>query len=732
MGRILNAWDLHLGRSVAIKILRRGSMSDLDRLRFLEEAQVTGQLQHPSIMPIYDIGRLRGQLAFVMKRIEGRSLKELIALLRRGGTEAEEFNTQRLLNIFHQLCQAVAFSHSQGVVHRDLKPSNVMVGDFGEVVLLDWGLCKIIGQTTRSTRSSSERWQTVAGQIIGTPAYMAPEQAMGIIESVDLRTDVYGLGAILYHLLSLKAPFSGKSNKEIIQRVLKESVQPLRQRAPEREIHPEIERICMRCLQREQEHRYPNAGALSKAIGAFLEAPLALRRPSSELQMLIREGRAALRHRHNLLEDLALARDRAQTARLSSDPFEPPRARDLLWAAEDEVISLEVELAKSVAQAESCLRRALDLAPRDQEARRLLIDLYSLHLMRAREDRDHIRGAYYRQILEELDEQKQLPLLSDKGRLRIDARPKGVSIYLSRFVEHQRRLLPSTAEDLGVAPINEELPAGFYQINLQAARCASLLATVEVEPGKLSHFRFRMLHRRQLPKGFVHIPAGTFCFGGGRGLSRQALNDFLIAEEPVKAGDYLHFLRSLSLARPQEINFWIPRRPNGEPLWPSDLNLPSSWSEEMPVVGITQNNAQTYCRWYSEWSGLPVRLPTEQEWEKAGRGGDGRRFPWGDHWVNRYAVCPDSWSDPLPAPVGYARYDRSPFGVQDLAGGVREWTSSFIPGRTSPHMIVRGGSYLTGGEQGRPLWFRDTQAADRVALDLGFRLLAEIPESRSG
>ena len=124
-------------------------------------------------------------------------------------------------------------AHSQGVVHRDLKPSNVMMGDFGEIMLLDWGLCKIMGAGARSTRSTSERWKTVQGQTIGTPAYMAPEQAGGLISEVDARTDVYGLGAILYHLLTYRPPFTGKSNREIVNRVLEEEVIPARVRAPQ-------------------------------------------------------------------------------------------------------------------------------------------------------------------------------------------------------------------------------------------------------------------------------------------------------------------------------------------------------------------------------------------------------------------------------------------------------------------------------------------------------------------
>ena len=154
-------------------------------------------------------------------------------------------------------------------------------------MLLDWGLCKVIGAETRSTRSTSERWKTVHGQIIGTPAYMAPEQAGGLIDEVNERTDVYGLGAILYHLLTLRPPFVGKSNREIVGKVLQEDVVPPMDRAPSRHIPPALNAICMRCLARNADERFPNATALAEALRAYLDEPETMRgRPTSSQDAL--------------------------------------------------------------------------------------------------------------------------------------------------------------------------------------------------------------------------------------------------------------------------------------------------------------------------------------------------------------------------------------------------------------------------------------------------------------
>jgi len=734
MGRILAAWDLHLGRPVAIKILRKASARDLDRARFLEEAQVTGQLQHPSIMPVYELGRLRDQVAFVMRRIEGRSLKDVISGLRRGDPETERnYGRMRLLNIFHQLCLAVAYAHTRQVVHRDLKPSNVMLGDFGEVVLLDWGLCKIIGAATRSTRSTSERWKTVHGQIIGTPAYMAPEQAMGLIDQVDQRTDVYGLGAILYHLMTLRPPFSGKSNREIVNRVLKERVRPPSERAPDREIPSELEDICLRCLAREQNQRYPNARALAEAIRRVLDAPGAGTGAMSRVDNLVRRGVAAMTRQDSLLEDAALITDELNTARATLDPDDHPDTKIGAWAAIGRLETLRAETADVLAQAMHALSAAVAIDPDHHQARRLLCDLYvarhEYHLARG----DESGMAFFRRLLAEHDTGRYAQLVAGEGSLHVEISPPGAHVWLWRFEPQDRRLVAGDSQDLGPAPAKvDQMPAGTYQLAAQAPGRETLTTTVVVEPGRCARLRLRMLRAGTVPEGHVHIPAGTFRFGSpGHPFlapTEQALPDYLISSHPVTAGQYLEFIWALAASRPEEAAGRLPRTHDGRGwLWGADVQglyrLPErdGWSPDMPVVGITADDAASYCRWRSEQAGATVRLPTEEEWEKAARGTEGRAFPWGNGWEPAYAACPATWPGPWPPPVGYAGYDCSPFGVCDLAGGVREWTATMAPGRT-PRQVVRGGSFLTGDEEGRALWTRELVRADFAAPDIGFRV----------
>jgi len=223
IGRVWLARDGSLGRDVALKDLRpERAENPAVWGRFLREAQITGQLEHPGIVPVYELGRRDdGQPFYTMRFVRGRTLREAVAAYhqKRERRELGALDLRELLTAFIGVCNAIAYAHSKGFVHRDLKPANVVLGEFGEVMVLDWGLAKEVGSTpevpTESLAASHRRAstdsgsQTLEGQILGTPAYMAPEQADGRLSDIDARTDVYGLGAILYEVLTGKPPFGG-------------------------------------------------------------------------------------------------------------------------------------------------------------------------------------------------------------------------------------------------------------------------------------------------------------------------------------------------------------------------------------------------------------------------------------------------------------------------------------------------------------------------------------------
>lgn len=285
IGRVVAALDEHLGREVAVKELRRqgpaGAGPSAAQMRFVHEARVTGQLEHPSIVPVHELGqRADGTLYYTMKLVRGRTLSEAVG-------QADGLQGRLgLLAHFRDLCQAVAYAHDRGVIHRDIKPANVMVGEFGETVVLDWGLAKIVGSpeppatdeadaTDTSSSSSGQRpisasgrSDTQYGQALGTPSYMSPEQALGELEQLGPPADVWGLGAVLYVLLTGRPPHVGTSVTDVLRRVASEDVPAVHEHEPR--APGELVAICQRALSRDIGARYPDAKALAQEVEAYL------------------------------------------------------------------------------------------------------------------------------------------------------------------------------------------------------------------------------------------------------------------------------------------------------------------------------------------------------------------------------------------------------------------------------------------------------------------------------
>ncbi|MCO5170362.1 MAG: serine/threonine protein kinase [Planctomycetes bacterium] len=276
VGRVLRARDPAIGREVAKKVLLDpASVPPATRARFVAEARVTGQLEHPAIVPVYEVGHEpTGEPYFVMKLVRGRSLAEVLDATR-DDLAHPDGQLPALLRQFLKVCDAVAYAHARGVIHRDLKPANVMVGDFGEVLVMDWGLARARGEADAATdgpSAAAAHGQTQEGDVLGTPAYMPPEQAEGQRDAVDERSDVYALGAILFELLVLRAPFVGSTSLNIIKQVLMDAPPDPRAVAPPgRAVPRELAAVALKALAKEPAARYPRAADLAAEVTRFLD-----------------------------------------------------------------------------------------------------------------------------------------------------------------------------------------------------------------------------------------------------------------------------------------------------------------------------------------------------------------------------------------------------------------------------------------------------------------------------
>lgn len=295
MGEVFIGRDPDLRRNVAIKRMdARHTSNDSLSARFAAEVQITAQLDHPAIIPVYGLERQPdGSLSYSMKLIRGRTLKQLLtderAAVARGAEPA--IDLQGWLEIFLQVCGAVGHAHTRGVLHRDLKPDNIMVGAFNEVIVMDWGIARIMSGAdvvTVENESSGRAEMTQFGLAVGTPRYMSPEQAAGKNDELDGRSDQYGLGLILFELISLKQARSGKSAAKVLYRASKGEKDPLTHLDPKQKIPRELVAIVAKATAFEPGKRYPSVGAMAEDVRRYLRDEAVLAQPDTFIQRMAR------------------------------------------------------------------------------------------------------------------------------------------------------------------------------------------------------------------------------------------------------------------------------------------------------------------------------------------------------------------------------------------------------------------------------------------------------------
>lgn len=396
MGEVLEVQDTVMERTVALKRLLDGRGGEAALARFRREAQLTGQLDHPNIIPVYDlVVRGAGDAYFTMKRLSGRSLEQLL--------KAGEGTLANRLDIFVKVCDAMAFAHDKGVIHRDLKPDNIMIGSFGEVTVIDWGLAKYVGEpndfdgpaadapspSSPSGPSSHSGDLTRGGAVMGTPAFMSPEQASGLTETIAAPSDVFALGVTLYTLLTGVRPFRGKAAGLFLSIVEGKFVPP---REQEPSVPVELEAIVLKAMARAPGDRYPTAKELGDDVRAYVEGRFIsaldyawfarfakwLRRNAKVVGAVAVTSLVALLAIVGAtvvyVRGLNRERERAQQARLEAEQAqgEAERARDEAVQAQDEaqsrLIDATLSLGSTLTKRHELLAAGQELEPLREQA----------------------------------------------------------------------------------------------------------------------------------------------------------------------------------------------------------------------------------------------------------------------------------------------------------------------------------------------------------------------------
>ncbi len=723
MAEVRRVRDHTLGRLVAMKMLPWDSVdSARARQRFFDEMRTTAALQHPGIVPVHDSGELPdGRLWFTMKEVRGVTLRAAIRELYEG--DGEKWSLRRLVEVLARACEAVAYAHSRGVVHRDLKPENLMIGEFGEVLVMDWGLVKNLrirrdeprehaseqdgvegGDSIDSAEELDGALRTMPGDVMGTPAYMSPEQAQGDIGHLGPPSDVYALGAVLYEILSGRPPYLG--SVRAVWRLVRAGVAPqpveamtdLRFAAP-----PELAALCRRAMARDPSDRFADAGQLGAAVRAWLDG--AYRR--DQALALVEEARRMWPRLEELQGRARQLGEQARAALGALKPYAPASAKAEGWALEDRAAKLRREAAVEEVGWFQRLRAALNEVPDLPEAHELLADHYRDRLAAAEEARQVDQAAQYEALLRDHDRGKHAAFLGGRATLSLVTEPEGAEVSLYRHVEIDRVLVPEYAGELGKAPLHEvPVTKGSYLLRVRAPGYEGLAYPVfvgrgehwsGVAPGESAPRPIRLMARGELASDEVIVPAGWFIAGGdpeaGESLPRLRLwaEAFAVQRAPVTNRQYLDFLNDLvRTGRGSDAVIACPRAglgtarvSAGTVLFERDREglfhlAPSAAPEdeelEWPIVFVDWHGASRYAEWRREKTGKPYRLLNELEWEKAARGVDGRLLPWGDH-VDPSFACMLGSREGDPARVPVTRYptDCSPYGVRGMAGNVRDW-----------------------------------------------------------
>ncbi len=805
VGAVFSAHEPGLNREVALKILRPQFRDQADRIEsFIREARATAQIDHPNIVPVHRLGVFDDVgVYFTMKRVEGETLR---AILRKLAENREgyrrNFSLNRLLEIFIAACNGVAFAHRHGILHCDLKPGNLMVGDYGEVLVMDWGMAHYRSELDQGGEGGAKMDLELGCRLDaeppvdpekltvgGTPAFMPPEMITGELREANEQADVYGLGAILYTILTWRsAPYDVTLPPGELMRVAATGrFVPPRKAAPREQSTPlELEAICLKAMARDRSVRYATVTELLQDLRNYMDdypvraysptplyrlAKLIRRRPmipaTLTAAILTWAGFYGYAYLSNLSQGNSLLNlaeyNYTQAGRYNAMAL---RTRQLLLRntreADDETVARrEEELLRQTAEADNAYNSALEFISRATEygvresvVNRMYRDIFTsmirLYLQtdnyEALEGFLRQAGGRWKTIFDRaVVEDPELGLLVRRIRERsgslVISGPPRVGRRLSIFDDRGGVvMLPGQqpgdpgypAEDLplGDGRHEFELPAGSYQLEFNRPGHATVQTPVIVPPAGSGQLYWDI--PAELPPEVCFVPGGEFLSGSRAGRNgRKLLPSFLIGRNEVTLREYLEFWKSLEdPAQRERCLGWSTlgadgRRGAPHPIWNAAGELRAPFRPEFPVVGISGEAAEAFCRYKGKQLGTTCRLPSRLEWEKAARGVDGRDYVWGDSYMPDRALLadhPEAKLFPAGAQPESFPADVSPYGVHDLTGNVRELVRS--PGEKGEFYLVLGGSSQTPPGLARS---SNSYYINGGADDLGFRYVLELP-----
>lgn len=686
MGEVWRVHDRLLQRAAVLKVVRRDRPSEAILRRLRVEAELTAGLQHPGVVPVHDLGVLEdGRPYYVMREVAGRTLADVVRELHLGsgpggwGPEGGDAALRRVISAFVIVCQTVAYAHAKGVLHRDLKPDNIMLGEYGAVYVLDWGVAKRLGaiEVRADDGGPTDDGETGVGAVLGTPGFMAPEQAAGQIGVLDARSDVFSLGATLRQVLWGAA-----------------SPRPAGPPVPDA-----LASAAARAMSADPARRFPSADAFAGHLIAWLDG--ARRRAEALAQVVEADAHAA--RLVQLRAQVVTLRQQALGV-LTDVPKHAPESRKLPgWRLEDRAAEREGQAAIVEQEWLGMLRAALQVDPELTEAHERLAVHYRARCEEAVGRRDAVAATRAEAGVRRHDRGAHRTWLAGQGGLTLRCDPPDVDVRVHRFVARDRRLVPEAAGPVLRGPLDAvSVPHGSLLLEITARGCLPLRVPVfvprgglweERAPGGTSPQVHRLPRAGELSPDECLVPGGWYRTGGDLDAAdplpdgKVWVDAFVMTRFPITQGAWRAWLDALRAGgREADALERVPRAgvegegDGAEPAW--RIGGGGRWEsaageplvDDLPISRVTWQDAVAYAAWRGQQDGYAWRLPHEVEWEKAARGADGRKLVWGDFFEPTWAATVDALATaPKVVPVSAFPDDVSVYGVRGLVGNVRDW-----------------------------------------------------------